>query len=115
VKTPELELSSDVLFGIAQLALDQVDGVRTVNPPTRVGEFLTGRRAKGIIIEREGDDLTIDLNVSVTYGLQVPKVAKAAQRAVREAVASMTGLSVRSVNVHVEAIDLPPEGAGPRG
>ena len=111
----ELELSADVLYGIAQLALDQVDGVRTVTPPTRVGEFLTGRRAKGIAIDRDGDDLTIQLNVSVTYGLQVPKVAKAAQRAVREAVASMTGLSVRSVDVHVEAIDLPPEAAAPRG
>ena len=112
---PDLELSSDVLFGIAQLALDQVEGIRTVAPPTRVGEFLTGRRAKGIVIDREGDDLTIQLNVSMTYGLQVPKVAKAAQRAVREAVASMTGLSVRSVDVHVEAIDLPAEAPAPRG
>lgn len=112
---PELELSSDVLYGIAQLALDQVDGIRTVAPPTRVGEFLTGRRAKGIAIERIGDDLTIHLNVSVTYGLRVPKVAKAAQRAVREAVASMTGLSVRSVDVRVETIDLPADGPVARG
>jgi len=111
----DLELSADVLYGIAQLALDQVDGIRTVTPPTRVGEFLTGRRAKGIRIDRTGDDLTIQLNVSMTYGLQVPTVAKAAQRAVREAVASMTGLAVRSVDVHVEAIDLPATGAAARG
>jgi len=115
VNQPELELSADVLYGIAQLALDQVDGIRTVAPPTRVGEFLTGRRAKGIAIDRDGDDLAIELNVSVTYGLRVPDVAKAAQRAVREAVASMTGLSVRSVDVHVEAIDLPAGGAAARG
>lgn len=102
-----LELSSDVLFGIAQLALEQVDGVRTVTPPTRVGEFLTGRRAKGIVIDRDGDQVDIQLNVSVTYGLQVPEVALAAQKAVRDAVGSMTGLEVRSVQVQVEAIDLP--------
>jgi uncharacterized alkaline shock family protein YloU len=42
-------------------------------------------------------------------------VARAAQREVREAVASMTGLSVRSVEVNVEAIDLPGSGAAPRG
>lgn len=106
---PELELSPDALYGIAQLALDQVDGVRTVTPPTRVGEFLTGRRAKGILIEREEDSVSISLNVSITYGMRVPEVARAAQRAVREAVASMTGLQVRSVDVHVEAIDLPDE------
>ena len=106
---PALELGADALYGIAQLALDQVDGVRTVTPPTRVGEFLTGRRAKGIVIERDGDAVTIALNVSVTYGLRVPDVARAAQRAVREAVGSMTGLEVRSVDVHVEGIDLPAE------
>lgn len=111
-----LELSSDVLFGIAQLALEQVEGVRTVTPPTRVGEFLTGRRAKGIVIERVGDLIDVQLNVSVTYGLRVPEVAKAAQKAVRDAVGSMTGLEVRSVQVQVEAIDLPEsESAAERG
>ena len=108
---PELELSPDALYGIAQLALDQVEGVRTVAPPTRVGEFLTGRRAKGIVIEREDDVVSISLNVSVTYGLRVPEVAQAAQRAVREAVASMTGLTIRTVDVNVEGIDLPEEPA----
>lgn len=103
----DIELSPDALFGIAQLALDQVEGIRTVTPPTRVGEFLTGRRAKGIAIERDGDDVTISLNVSVVYGQRIPDVAKAAQQAVREGVASMTGLHVRSVEVHVEGIDLP--------
>jgi len=110
----QLEISADVLFGITQLALDQLDGIRTVNPPPRVGEFLTGRRAKGIVIERDGDALDIALNVSMTYGLQVPLVARAAQLAVREAVVSMTGLTVRSVAVNVEAIDLPAEGASAR-
>ncbi len=106
---PELELSPDALYGIAQLALDQVEGVRTVTPPTRVGEFLTGRRAKGILIERDEDAVSISLNVSITYGMRVPEVARAAQRAVREAVGSMTGLEVRTVDVHVEAVDLPDE------
>ena len=114
VTHPELELSPDALYGIAQLALDQVEGVRTITPPTRVGEFLTGRRAKGIVIEREDEVVSIALNVSVTYGVRVPEVAKAAQRAVREAVASMTGLTVRTVDVHVEGIDLPEE-PSPRG
>lgn len=100
----ELDLSQDVLFGIAQLALDQVDGVTPTTPPVRMGEILTGRRAKGIQVEREGDEVSIDLNVSVTYGLKIPEVAEQAQRVVREAVVSMTGLRVTSVNVTVEAV-----------
>lgn len=106
-----LELGQDVLFGIAQLALDQVDGVKPVAPPARVGEFLTGRRAKGIRVERADDEVVIELNVTVRYGLRIPQVVAAAQAEVREAVASMTGLPVRAVAVTVVGIDLP-ENAG---
>jgi len=45
----------------------------------------------------------------VTYGKVIPKVAVAAQRAVREAVTSMTGLQVPSVNVAVEDVELADE------
>jgi uncharacterized alkaline shock family protein YloU len=113
--SPGLELSQDVLYGIAQLALDGVEGVRTISPPARVGEFLTGRRAKGIQIEREDDQVDIALTVAMTYGERIPKVAKAVQRAVREAVGSMTGLEVRTVDVHVEAIDVPTPAPGAPG
>ncbi len=109
----ELDISQDVLYGIAQLALEQVQGLVPASPPARMGELLTGRRTKGIALERAGDELTINLNVHVRYGLEIPKVAAAAQRSVREAVASMTGMSVRSVNVTVEKIDLPDESSAP--
>ncbi len=104
-----LDIAPDVLYGIAQLALERVHGLIPASPPARMGELLTGRRAKGIALERAGDELTITLNVHVRYGLAIPKVAAEAQRAVREAVASMTGSRVRSVNVTVEKIDLPDE------
>lgn len=103
----ELEISQDVLYGIAQLATESVAGLTSASPPARMGELLTGRRAKGIAITREEGGLTIDLHVRVRYGLAIPKVAAEVQRAVREAVASMTGIEVRSVNVTVDAVDLP--------
>ena len=105
----DLDISQDVLYGIAQLALEQVEGLTPAAPPVRMGEILTGRRAKGIRIDRSGEAVRVALNVRVTYGLEVPKVASKAQRAVRESVASMTGLNVSSVDVTVEAIDLPEE------
>ncbi len=105
----DLDISQDVLYGIAQLALEQVEGLTPASPPVRMGEILTGRRTKGIRLERTDEAVRVALNVRVTYGLEVPKVAKAAQRAVRESVASMTGLEVASVDVTVEAIDLPEE------
>ncbi len=105
----ELAISADVLYGIVQLALEDVDGVRPIQPPARVGEFLGGRRSRGIAVERDGDEVWVDLTLAVTYGKVIPKVAVAAQRAVREAVTSMTGLEVRSVNVAVEDVELADE------
>ena len=105
----DLDISQDVLYGIAQLALERVEGLTPASPPVRMGEILTGRRAKGIRLERVDETVRVALNVRVTYGLEIPKVAAAAQRAVRESVASMTGLNVASVDVTVEAIDLPEE------
>jgi len=105
-KPTDLDISPDVLYGIAQLAIEQLDGIRPIQPAARVGEILTRRRAKGIVIERDGADVNVALTVAVDYGVEIPKVAKAAQRSVREAVASMTGLNVTSVDVNVEAVDL---------
>ena len=109
--TPEPEIGQDVLFGIAQLAIEQVEGMTPLAPPVRVGEFLTGRRATGIRVEREGDEVEIDLNVTVAFGLRIPKVAARAQTVVREAITSMTGLTVRAVRVTVVGIDVPSDGA----
>ncbi len=109
-ETADLDISPDVLYGIVQLALDQVDGLHTVQPPVRVGEILTGRRAKGIQIERGEAGVKAALTVCVDYGVEIPKVAVEAQRAVREAVASMTGLKVTSVDVTIEDVDLKQNG-----
>jgi uncharacterized alkaline shock family protein YloU len=100
------ELSDDVLYGIAQLALETIDGLRLLSPPARVGELLTGRRTKGIRVERTDRGVRVQLNVRVQYGLVIPEVAQAAQSAVRDAMHSMTGLDVEHVNLTVVGIDL---------
>lgn len=103
----KLDISQDVLFGIAQLALEQVPGITPTTPPVRMGEILTGRRAKGIQVEREDAQVRIYLSVRVDYGKVIPELAKDAQKAVREAISSMTGLEVETVDVIVEAVDVP--------
>ena len=103
----KFDISKDVLFGIAQLALDKVDGISPNTPPVRIGEVLTGRRAKGISVELNDDVAKLFLTARVDYGLVVPEVAKKAQKVIREAITSMTGITVQTVDVSVEAIDVP--------
>lgn len=102
-------ISHDVLLGIAHLALERVEGVSPVAPPTRVGEILSGRRAKGLEIKQSGKVLVVELSICVTYGYSIPEVARSAQKAVREAVASMTGVEVASVHVTVTSVEPPEE------
>lgn len=104
-----LHISPDVLIGIAQLAIDDVDGLRTINPPSRMGEILTRRRARGITIEQTDEGVYVDLTVAVQYGKAVPKLADELKRSVTEMVSSMTGLTVHSVNIHVDRVDIPGE------
>lgn len=108
----DLAISADVLYGIAQLALEGVEGLTPAAPPPRVGEILGGRRGKGIRVERTADSVRVTLNVSVEYGKPIPQVAARAQKAVRESISSMTGLQVESVEVNVDSVTLPPELAG---
>ncbi len=48
--------------------------------------------------------IDIDLYVTLEYGVSLPAVAKNAKENVKFRVESMTGIMVRSVNIHVENI-----------
>lgn len=107
-----VDISKDVLVGIAGLALEGVKGVTPASPPARVGEVLAGRRVRGIAVQREGNFVTVDLTVNVDYGTAIPEIAGEVQRAVCDNIEVMTGLSVRAVNVTVQSVCPPDE---PRG
>ena len=49
----------------------------------------------------EDNQLTLDLYLTVHYGVSIPETAENAQKAVATAVEDMTGCKVSAVNVHV--------------
>ena len=61
-------------------------------------------RARGIRIGRDGDDITIELHVVVEYGLNLAEVASTIRNRIAYEVERMTGLPVRSVEVHIEDV-----------
>jgi uncharacterized alkaline shock family protein YloU len=69
------------------------------------GRITRGRtRAPGIEIGRDGDEVTIDLHVVVEYGLNLAEVASSVRNRVAYEVERLTGLPVRAVEVHVDAV-----------
>ncbi|MBB6098555.1 putative alkaline shock family protein YloU [Deinobacterium chartae] len=103
----EVDISKDVLLGIASMTLDQITGLEPINPPVKVGEVLSGKRSKGLKVEVSGKEAVFDLTVNVDFGANIVKVCQAAQKAVVENVELMTGMKVRAVNITVHGICVP--------
>jgi uncharacterized alkaline shock family protein YloU len=60
--------------------------------------------AKGVKVEVEEGEVTLELEVAVEYGVSIKKAAEEVQQKVVNAVETMTGLKVVAVNVNVGAI-----------
>ena len=60
-----------------------------------------------IKVDIKENNVTLDLNVIIEYGVKIPEVAWEIQEAVKKAIESMTGLDVEKVNIHVVGINVP--------
>ena len=61
-------------------------------------------RTRGIRIGRDGGEVTVELHVVVEYGLNLAEVASTIRNRVSYEVERLTGLPVRSVEVHIEDV-----------
>ena len=63
--------------------------------------------AKGVKVEVGEREAAVDLYIIVKYGVRIPDVALSVQENVKQAIESMTGLSVVEVNIHVQGVGFP--------
>ena len=98
-------ISEDVISTIAMYALNDIEGFAGFaykhgsDIVERIGKKNWGKGIKVNI--SENNELTIECNILVTYGVSVVNVANAVQTTVCSAVESTTGSKVHSVNVNV--------------
>ena len=58
----DYDLSESALVSLVTLALEGQKGLRLAQPGTRsVGDVLAGRRSRPVRLEREGDNLMVDI------------------------------------------------------
>ncbi len=107
-----IRIANEVVGIIAGLAAMEVKGIAGMSAGIAGGiAEMLGRKnlAKGVKVEVGEREAAADLFVIVEYGIQVPEVALRVQENVKQAIESMTGLSVVEVNVHVQGVHIPPE------
>lgn len=112
-----VKIADDVVAIIAGIAANEVSGVASMsgNLVGGIGEML-GRKnpQKGIRVTVNGNDCTVDVYLTVTFGTRIPDVAQKVQESVKRAVENMTGLKVLEVNVHIQGVTFDDAAAGNR-
>ena len=96
----QVKISNDVIVTIAGLAALEVEGVETITS-------LTDKLLKnnGVKIQIEDGKVTLDVVITVEYGMVIPDV----QENVKNTVETMTGLEVSQVNIQVQEISFKKE------
>ncbi|MDY6267582.1 MAG: Asp23/Gls24 family envelope stress response protein [Selenomonadaceae bacterium] len=105
-----IRIADEVVSIIAGLAATEVDGVAGMSGGLvgGIAEML-GRKnfAKGVKVEVGEKEAAADLYIIVKYGVRIPDVALAVQENVKQAIETMTGLTVVEVNIHVQGVSFP--------
>ena len=107
-----VRIADEVVSIIAGLAATEVNGIEGMSGGLvgGIAEML-GRKnfAKGVKVEVGEKEAAVDLYIIVKYGVRIPDVALSVQENVKQAIETMTGLSVVEVNVHVQGVGFPEE------
>ena len=100
-----IEVAPRVVEIIAGVAASEIDGVSKMygSLANSFGELL-GRsdQRRGVKLTNQNENLTIDIDVYIDYGVSVPKLAAKIQDRVKQQVTLMTDLNVSEVNIHVK-------------
>ena len=107
----QIKIDLTVLEVILGISAKKVDGVAGMRGGLKSGlNRVLGRedRGKGISVTvDENGDLTADVYVYLKYGVNVPSVAAKIQEALKQQLAQMTDMNLKSINVHVVGLVFP--------
>jgi len=128
-KEGKTHIANEVVAKIVALATKEIAGVHemgTLGLTDTLTGFAqrtakTGQSTQGVIVEVGEREVAVDLKVVVEYGVSIPQVATAIRRNLANRINTMTGLTVKEVNIDVsglyfaeEAKEKPVERSEPR-
>jgi uncharacterized alkaline shock family protein YloU len=106
-----IEVAPEVLTTIVHHTTLEVEGVNTMAavPPDVSRLFRKAVGRDGIIMDYVDGSLCFDIYVMMEPHVNVLETSQRVQEAVTEAIDKMVGLSVQTVNVHVEDVIYSPD------
>lgn len=107
----DVKISEDVLATIAAEAAATVQGVHAMaSTLTSNIKGIMGLKngSKGVeVVLSEDNQVTVTLNITISYGFKIQETAEEVQVAAMKAIADMTGYGIKAVNVNVLNVDIP--------
>ncbi len=105
----EVQIANEVVASIAGISASEVEGVDSMAGGLAgelVGKFGAKNLSKGVKVEVADDTAMVELAINMKYGYSIPKTCKQVQEKVMQAINSMTGLTVKQVNVRIAGVSL---------
>ena len=101
-----LRISREVLASIARSAALEIEGVYSIaEAPVVMRNMLKGNYSKPISVSIKDDIAEIGLQIVINSGKRIGNVSEMVQKAVKEAIQSMTGIAVSRVNVVIAGVN----------
>jgi len=103
-----IKISQEVIVRISAISAREVEGVSGLGASGGWSDIL-GKKTpeKGIKVEMTDEATTIEVHVTVKFGVKINEVAYKLQQSVKNAVESYAGLDNITVNVYVDGIEQP--------
>ena len=106
----QITYANEVISTIVSVATTEVDGISGIAGAGSIGGLLAKNKApRGVRVDMDGKDVSVDVSVTVDYGMPIQKVGRNAQENVRKSIESMTGLHVDKVDLHVVGVSFEKE------
>ena len=104
----ELSVSTEVLEKMAELAANEIDGVKGVAKKAidLKGALKSKSVVKGVKVESVNGAIEINVYICVDSKSKMREVAEAVQQNVKDKIQTMTGTAVTQVNVSVSDIEI---------
>lgn len=71
-----------------------------------VGRLGMKNLSKGVKVDVTEDHVSVDISLNIRFGYNIPQVSETVQEKVRNAIESMTGLTVLDVNVRIAGVSM---------
>ncbi len=103
-----IRIYKNVIASISALAALEIEGVKKIggNFKTALMEYIGKKPDYAVNVEFDKTgDIKIDIPLVIKYGFNIPETANKVQENIRKALEKMTSLSIKDININVQAIE----------